>query len=646
MSTVRRLYFYGLALLSAEVVIWGVIQLLRTLINDGFLGGGSALATGLSLVLVGIPIFWIHWRVAQRDALRETEEHASRIRAVFLYAALFATLLPMVYAALALVNRWLTTLFGHPAYRAWFGADGTARDNLIAMLINAAALAYFWFILRKDWQTNLPGGFLSDARRFYRYVWLLFGLIMSVAGIYNLIMFALPVAQEFAPDRTITLAAGITLALIGIPIWAYHEWVMQSVLGEAQERQSLLRLVVLYLISLAGVVGVVATAARVLHALIRWLLGQTGTFTSFLQNNAETLALAMPLAVMWWYYGGILSKEVDALPDLPMREGLGRLYRYILSALGLVVTFVGLINLVAFLARAMAGPAYTGSLRSEWVLQSQLSGALAALLVGAPLWLVPWRKMQREAARLDDTGDHARRSVIRKAYLYLALFLLVVGAMFFTGSLLYTLIDALITGASADFAQEVISLFLSLVIDSLLLVYHWRALRQDSITAQQTLGDLHADFPTLVLLEEKGVFGEALLEYLQKVAPRLPVALHPIERGAPDETMLGAKAVLLPLGMAIAPPESLKLWLDEYQGRRALIPLPEENWQWLGLVEKSEAALAQETARALRQMAEGETVRAAASGGPWAVASYILGGIFGLLLLMFLFSLIVSSLFQ
>lgn len=403
----------------------------------------------------------------------------------------------------------------------------------------------------------------------------------------------------------------------------------------------MLRLVVLYLISLAGVMGVVATAARVLYALIRWLLGAPGTFTSFLQTNAEPLALSIPLAVMWWYYGGILNKEVNALPDQPRREALGRLYSYILSALGLAVTFTGLINLAAFLAQAI-----TSSSQPMVTMRDTFSGALAALLVGTPLWLVPWRRMQREAARLDDTGDHARRSVIRKAYLYLALFLLVIGAMFFTGSLLYTLIDALITGASADFAQEVISLFLSLVIDSLLLVYHWRALRQDSITAQQTLGDLHADFPTLVLLEEKGVFGEALLEYLQKVAPRLPVALHPIERGAPDETMLGAKAVLLPLGMAIAPPESLKLWLDEYQGRRVLIPLPEENWHWLGLVEKSEAALAQETARALRQMAEGETVRAAASGGPWAVASYILGGIFGLLLLMFLFSLIVSSLFQ
>src|SRR5512133_138180 len=110
MSTVRRLYFYGLSLISAEVIIWGMINLLRTVISNGLIGAGSLLATGLSLVLVGLPIFWLHWRTVQRDAQRDQEERASRIRAVFLYAALFAVQTPIVYAILAMISRWLTTL--------------------------------------------------------------------------------------------------------------------------------------------------------------------------------------------------------------------------------------------------------------------------------------------------------------------------------------------------------------------------------------------------------------------------------------------------------------------------------------------------------------------------------------------------------
>src|SRR5512141_651396 len=132
MSTIRRLYFYVLSLISAEAIVWGAITLLRTVISKGLIGGGSLLATGLSLVLVGLPIFWLHWRTVQRDAQRDPEERASRIRAVFLYAALFSTLSAVAYAILALLARWLTGLFGEQAYSAWFGGRGTAMDNLIA----------------------------------------------------------------------------------------------------------------------------------------------------------------------------------------------------------------------------------------------------------------------------------------------------------------------------------------------------------------------------------------------------------------------------------------------------------------------------------------------------------------------------------
>lgn len=641
MSTVRRLYFYGLVLLSVEVIIWGTINLLRTIVSQGLAGDGQSLATGLSLVLVGIPIFWLHWRTVQRDALREPEEHASRIRAVFLYGALFATLLPIVYAVLALLDRWLTTLFGQPAASAWFGTDGSALDNIIAIIINALALAYFWYILRKDWLSDIPENFLAETRRLYWYLWVLFGLIITVAGIFNLIHYLLLITSQDKQQMAATLAAGISLMLVGIPMWAHHWMVVQSSLVDPAERRSLLRMVVLYLISLAGVVGVLATAARVLSSLINWVLGDPSTPALFLQDNAETLGLAIPLAGMWWYYGRILNEEVAAMPDLPRREALGRLYNYILSLLGLAVTFAGLINLADYLVRAVT----SGILMSN-ALRSTLSGALAALAVGLPLWLVSWRRMQREATQLNDMGDHARRSVLRKAYLYLVLFLLVTGAMGFTGWLLYTLINALLNGVSGDFGQDVIRLFLSLIIDGALLMYHWRGLRQDNRLAQQTLGDLHAAFPTLVFIEEDGLFGKALVDDLQRFAPRLPIALHLIERGAPDDTMLGARAVLLPVGLALNPPEALKLWLNEYQGQRVLIPLPAENWSWLGQAEKQEAILAREAAHAIRQMAEGESVRQVAPSNPWVIASYIMGGIFGLLVLWFLFILIVSSLFQ
>jgi hypothetical protein len=96
----------------------------------------------------------------------------------------------------------------------------------------------------------------------------------------------------------------------------------------------------------------------------------------------------------------------------------------------------------------------------------------------------------------------------------------------------------------------------------------------------------------------------------------------------------------------LQPPEALHLWLKEYRGRRILIPLPAEGYYLLGQSEKSILELSREAAQAVRQMAEGESVRRTLPNSPWAIAGYILGGLFGLLILTGLFSIMMSALFR
>jgi uncharacterized membrane protein YuzA (DUF378 family) len=107
MKTVRRLYFYAVALISLEVVLWGLIGLLRTIVDKAALGTGSALAQALALVVVGVPIFLVHWLWAQRASAKDEEEQTASLRALFLYAALIGTLIPVVQNLLALINRLL-----------------------------------------------------------------------------------------------------------------------------------------------------------------------------------------------------------------------------------------------------------------------------------------------------------------------------------------------------------------------------------------------------------------------------------------------------------------------------------------------------------------------------------------------------------
>lgn len=639
MSTVRRLYFYGLAWISAGVVIWGMVNLLRTLVLRGSAGGTDALATGLSLVLVGLPIFLLHWRAAQRDAARDIEERASRVRAVFLYAALAGTLAPVMYALVAILNRELGRLSGLAANDIWFGGVGTAADNLIALAINGAAFAFFAWILRTDWRADTPEHFLGEARRLYHYGWMLSGLSITASAVFNIVRFFL------SPDEAGGgLAAGISLLLVGAPLLVYFWRIVQAVMIDPVERSSMLRMVVLYLISLAGVYGVLTASGGLLASLVEWVSGEQQTLTDFIFNVRTQISLIIPLAPMWWYFGRVLNRDLAVLPDLPRREALRRFYYYILALLGLAVMFFGLVSLVDFFSRLLFESGVDFAM-----LRADFSGSLSAVLVGSPLWLVTWRLMQREAARKDDTGDHARRSVLRKAYLYLVLFLLVIGVMAFAGQMIYNLLDALLGGSRPSLAQEVSFLLVAILVDVVLLVYHWRVLRQDGRAAQQAVGNLHAAFPTLILAEDSPylqAFTDALLGALPRVAPRLPVAVHLVGRGAPDESMLAAKAVMLSARLALEPPESLRLWLDEYRGQRVILPVSDPGWHWLGQAEKKPQELARQAVQSLRQMAEGEAVRQAGPSSPWAVAGYVLGGLLALQLLIALFSIMIESLFR
>ena len=107
MRTIRRLYFYLVALISLELVLWGLIGLARSILVslDIFQAGAAQLAQALALVLVGLPVFLFHWLMAERSTRQDMDERSSSVRAAFLYGVLLGSLIPVVQNIIALVNR-------------------------------------------------------------------------------------------------------------------------------------------------------------------------------------------------------------------------------------------------------------------------------------------------------------------------------------------------------------------------------------------------------------------------------------------------------------------------------------------------------------------------------------------------------------
>jgi len=638
MRTVRRLYFYAVAFVSLEVVLWGLVGLARSFFcgrGNAVCGAASILAQGLALILVGVPVFGFHWWMAERFARQDTEEHASAIRAVFLYGALLGTLIPIVQNALSLLDRLLLQAVGLSASQAILGPNQIWSDNLIAIVMNAIVAIYFIYVLRKDWQVIAPQDSFTNIRRIYRHIWLIYSLGILVGAVQQLLRYLLNIFPGLLSFQYRASGAhGVALALIGLPLWYFAWKTVQEALAIQSERESLLRLGVLYLLALAGVITVLASGGVVVDLILRLIVGEPMTFFSFTQKVAGPLSIGIPLAGVWAYYGRWLSRAMAESPDAPRRAGLRRLYTYILSAIGLGATFTGLSLLLSFVVDATIGNIVWAD-----VLRPRLAAALAILLVGLPLWWLAWSPMQAEALDVGDAGDHARRSIVRKVYLYLALFVSVVGGMITAVSLLNLLLRSLFGSSVQNLLQQSLKDLELLFLFVGLGVYHGMVLGKDGRLASEALAEKHAAFPVLVFDLGDGSFGQAIQAALHRLTPRLPVAIQPASQPVAPEA--APKAVLLPSDLAVEPPESLRDWLGKYEGNRLVVPQAAKGWVWTGGIRPLPAAATQ-AAQTLRQLAEGQELRQQAATPGWMIAVYIVAGLFGLEILGVLIGLGIS----
>lgn len=641
MRAIRRLYFYLVAFISVEVVIWGVISLLRTLFLAQATGGAAnILAGGLAAVLVGLPIFLLHWTVAQRDAAREEEESASRERALFLYGVRLAVWVPMVQSLIGLLNEGLlVTLFSARPDLALIGPNQPWSDHAVALAVNAIAWAYFEQVLRRNWQTEASRQNLIEVRRLARYLWMLYTLGLTVFGVQYVLRSTFFNPQVVNDLNTTWLSGGISLALVGAPLWTRTWLVIGRAVrqGEAGERRSLLRLIVLYLLAIGGALVTLISAGNLLAALLRWVLGTATTLGDFLSTNHASLAALPSFGALWAYFGRQLRAQIQSERDPLWQDGLRRIYRYVLSFLGNLATFLGLVGLLTTLAELLLGrPVGLAGVRNP------LANSLAALAVGLPVWLWAWGPVQAESRALTEAGSHARRSLLRRAYLYLAVFLTVIGAMFTAGSLLYGVIGRLLGNPAPGFALAVLSQALTLAALLVWLVYHLRVLRGDGALAERALAARYAAFPALILQSGDGALATDIAQVLRSETPQLPVAIHPVETGVPPEDLSAARVVVIPASLALAPPEALRLWLQEYPGKRVVVPGSSGETVWAGVPDRSPAESAREAARAVRQLAEGETVRGAPPTNPWVIVGYALAGLFALQVAALLLAVVIS----
>jgi hypothetical protein len=434
-----------------------------------------------------------------------------------------------------------------------------------------------------------------------------------------------------------TFVNGVALLLVGTPIWYFAWRICQHALHDRQEQLSVLRLGVLYFLALIGVIVMLTAGGNLLYTLLVRLLGDPISMPDLMYKLGGNLSLLLPFAVIWRYYGSWFFRHIESDDQPQGRAGKQRLYFYVLSAVGLTATFIGVWLFIALIIDLARGLEPIGG----DVFRRQTAGALATLAVALPLWLLTWRPMQAEALDTGDMGapspegDHARRSILRRAYLYLVLFASVIGGMVTAVALVFQLLQVALSGETpATFVSDLLNKGQVLVLFVVVLLYHLSVLRRDTAATADTLEARQTAFEVLVI-DHDGKFGAAVKAIFAKHAPAIPLRLS--SHSELKESDAKTQAVILAESLAVNQPAALSDWLRGFKGTRLIVPDEAANARWT-----KDSAQAAQFARLL---AEGQDPRPERSRGmsAWMVITYIFAALFALEFLILLFSLGVAA---
>lgn len=639
MRSVRRLYFYVVALIGLEAVVWGAISLARTIVEQlPLFGTLDLLAGGVSAVLVGLPVFTVHWLTIQRDARQDEDEKRTLLRAIFLYGVRLAVLIPVAHNLLALVNRSLFLLLDVLPMRAWLGGGQRIWDNLIAIFINLAVWFYFDRILRNEWLSLPDKNHLVGVRRLYRYIWVVYTLVLLIIGVRGLLKFILPLLESPPLVMTEWLGNGLAFSLVGAALLGWSWKVVQRACAiDKAEADSTLRLGVLYGLSWVGAALTLASGGSILNHVLRLALGGFASFSEFLTEIRDAFALLIPTTLVWLYFGGERRRQTSTETEELRRAAQERLYLSLLALGGLGTLTVGLWQVLGVLNDLLFG-----KLGSTLQLRDPLAGSLAALLIGLVLWLLTWLRLQTQSRRKDAIGEHARRSVVRRGYLYFVVFVLVIALMSSTGTAIYRVVLQLLGQGEEDFWRLLAQDGERIALIVVWLFYHLSVLRQDGELIRENLRERYAAFSILLLRSSENDFAEELMRAInQQVSGASVFVRQPGSEPLEDE-LLSVQAVVLPSDLALQPPESLRLWLSAYQGERIVVPVPVSDWVCLGAAERPLRERVREAAQTVRQLAEGQTLRTSGQRFSPSTVITILGWVFLVLIAFWLVMLIVS----
>lgn len=627
-TRLRALFSYTLMGMTLMPVVLGVADILKQLVLRYHLPAveyqAYSLVNTMILIAVNLGAFSYFLSLTQHDWQTQgisTEFHETR--RLYRYFWLMVGQGMLIYSIHELLSLLVEKLT-RPQPIVYFGDGSTFIEltNPLSLLIIAVPIWWISLWTMSDEKNQYPVLKIVGV-----YALQLAGMVLADWGAMALLH---PVAGEayFAWFFVLGAALLVGLALPTYLLRAHLDGLIKPVVLSEQESQSLIRMILLYLLIFIGLLVILGTAVGTVYELLSMLFAETLVLLTFLTKVEEPLTILITCLPFWFFYRHLLQESIEQYPFDVQRQKLDYLYRYVLALVGLIGMFTSLQFLSYYLVTFLSRPA-----DFVWMYQREgIALSLAFFVVAAPIWYHNWNQMQLAVYAQQQDQTLPRHNIFRKVYLYFVVFVGVVGVISGGIALFFILLMQVFESQDvATFVTHLCQAASVLALFALFLWYHIRTLIEDGSTAKRNLMARFASFKILVIPTDS-IDAPALTAAIQREIQGCAIQVTQVE-AVEDAAITGASIIVLPTRLMHRYPE---LFIRIQQATQDKIILPEQGDGLYFPVEMDRAALYKKVARMLRSKAMGDQPIVHSSGaGPiivWAAVILLAPPVLGTLI--------------
>ena len=390
---VRLFFQYALAFGLFIIFTVGLAGLLSRVLDTSNIVNTdqSSLASSLAFVVVGGPLLagiliWLKKSIAHNPA----EGHG---------------FVPTFFATLAAVISLLVFLSSTiAALRNLVNEDAVFGFTISRAIIWGIA----WVAVLKISNSIIP-------KNDFRIQYFVGSLITAIAGVAGLIqvisgLLAIVLGQpSLLGSSNLALVNtqnnvlnGLAILVVSAALW-YFYWVKNANTKSADTLW-------LSYVLIAGVGGSLVLALTSLtvtiYRILVWFIGEPSSsiMANYFARVPGSTAAATVGLLAWWYHKSLL-------PTKSQRTETQRIYEYLVSAISLIASTIGLAIVIVAIIESFAKVVIAG----EGAINTLL-GAITVMLVSGPVWWKFWSRIQKFAAQ---TPEAEISSPVRRIYLFL-----------------------------------------------------------------------------------------------------------------------------------------------------------------------------------------------------------------------------------